>query len=60
LNYINNSKNKIWAGYLEISTAGILFNSNIRLYILNNNSYKLYYEYVQDYKSSSIVDNINP
>lgn len=60
LNYTNNAKqNKVWAGYLEISTAGILFNANIRLYILYNNSYKLYNEFVQDYNSSRSIDNIN-
>lgn len=48
-----------WAGYLEISTAGILFNANIRLYIISNNSYRLYNEFTQDYNESKIVDNIN-
>ena len=41
LKYTENAKkDKVWAGYLEISTAGILFNANIRLYIIYNNTYK--------------------
>ena len=60
MNYTNNAKqNKVWSGYLEINTSGILVNANIWLYTLNNNLYKLYNEFVQDYNSSRIIDNIN-
>ena len=44
---------------MEISTAGILFNANIRLYTLNNNQYNLYNEFTQDNNKSNIIDCIN-
>ena len=60
LDYTQKAKqDKVWAGYLEISTASILFNANLRLYTVNNNAYKLFNEFNQENNESRIIDTIN-
>ena len=60
LDYTDKAKqDKVWAGYLEISTASILFNANLRLYTVNNNTYKLFNEFSQEYNENRIIDTIN-
>ena len=44
---------------MGINTTGILFNINIRLYIISNNICKLYNEFAQEYNEINILDYIN-
>ncbi len=46
-------------GISEISTTGILFNANIRLYTLKDNQYILYNKFTQEYNENKVIDNIN-
>ena len=46
LNYAIRASNKrIYAGDIEIATTCVLFNCNIKMYILNDNGYKLIFEF---------------
>ena len=55
----NVSKNGTFAGDIEINTACLIFNCNIRLYIMGDGIYTLFNEFNNNLNSLSVIDNIN-
>ena len=61
INYANiASKDKEWAGNIEIATACTLLNCNINMYTLNETGYSLFFQYNSERgEQQENIENIN-